>query len=809
MQTLYKKSIRTLELPAILERLASFSLCDDSKDIARSLFPADNAIDVRSLMAETSAAVRLIRLKGSPPFSGIKNPESIVGRASRGGVLNMSELLSISALLRDTRRVKAYSEEDSEEETVLDSRFDRLYPNRYLEDRINSAILSEEEMADTASPTLYDLRRKKRQANAKVRETLQRMTSSSAYSKYLQEAIVTQRDGRYVVPVKSEHKGNVPGLVHDVSSSGATFFIEPMQVVQLNNEIREISVKEKAEIERILAEFSAEVAEHAESILENYRTLVELDLIFAKGKLSYDMRASEPDIRDERGIYFRNARHPLLNPSTAVPITVKLGEEYDTLIITGPNTGGKTVALKTIGLLTVMAMCGLHIPADYGSYVSVFTGVYADIGDEQSIEQSLSTFSSHMTNIVSMLEEAHPESLMLFDELGAGTDPIEGAALAVSLIEYTRARGAVIAATTHYAELKEYAITTDGVENASCEFDVNTLKPTYRLLIGIPGKSNAFAISSRLGLSDEIIEKAKTLIDSDSRRFEDVMSKLEQQRIAMEEDIAKTAQLRLEAEQAAKQTELYRSEIEKERQKARERANAEARQIVENVKAEVESVLQELSQLRKKSAEEDFNEKLNKARSELRRRLNAAENNLQPYKTKMRASRPSRPIVAGDTVRMINIGTEAYVITPPDSSGNLTVQAGIMKVTLNIDEVELIEKDHGEIATKKYRQSLRDSGRTKRVSDEGSGDGSRVRGSVNELDLRGMTADDAILTMERFIDNALMSGLSSLTIIHGKGTGVLRAAVQRNLRRNRHVKSFRAGRYGEGETGVTIVELAE
>ena len=807
MQTLYKKSIQTLELPAILDRLASFALYDDAKDAARSLFPADDTDDVRRLMAETSEAVRLIRQKGSPPLSNIKNPEGIVRRAERGGILNMSELLSISALLRDVRRVKSYSEEDIEQVTVLDGRFDRLYPNKYLEDSINSAIISDEEMSDSASPTLYDLRRKKRNANAKVRETLQRITSSSAYSKYLQEAIITQRDGRYVVPVKSEHKGEVPGLVHDVSSSGATFFIEPMQVVQLNNEIRELTAKEKAEIERILAEFSAEVAQQAEIILENYRMLAELDLIFAKGKLSYDMRASEPEIRDERGIYFRNARHPLLNPSTAVPITVRLGEEFDTLIITGPNTGGKTVALKTIGLLTVMAMCGLHIPADYGSYVSVFTGVYADIGDEQSIEQSLSTFSSHMTNIVSMLDKAHPDSLMLFDELGAGTDPVEGAALAVSLIEYTRSRGAVTAATTHYAELKEYAISTEGVENASCEFDVNTLKPTYRLLIGIPGKSNAFAISKRLGLSDEIIENAKKMIDSDDRRFEDVVSTLEQQRRAMEEDRAETARLRLEAEQASKNASKYLSEIESERKKARDRANAEARQIVENVRAEVDSVLRELSELRKMSSEEDFNEKLNKARSDLRRRLNTAEDELRPYTTKAKAARPVRPIVAGDTVRMVNIGSNAYVITPPDSSGNLTVQAGIMKVTLNIDEVELVDTDHAENATKMYRQSLRESRRIRQVNDEAAGDGVGVRSTINELDIRGMASDEAILELERFIDNALLSGLTSLTIIHGKGTGTLRAAVQRNLRSNRHVKSFRPGRYGEGETGVTIVEL--
>ena len=612
MQTLYRKSIRTLELTAILDRLASHALCDDAKGAALSLFPSDDIDDVRRLISETSAAVRLIGLKGSPPFSGVKNPEGLVSRAERGGVLTMAQLLDISSLLRDVRRIRDYSSDDSNVQTVLDGRFGRLMPNKYLEERINSIIISEDEMADTASPALHDLRRKIRLANAKVRETLQRIISSPSYSKYLQESIITQRDGRYVVPVKSEHKGEFPGLVHDVSASGATFFIEPMQVVQLNNEIRELSAKEAKEVERILAELSSEVADHGENIIENHRVLVELDLIFAKAKLAYEMRAAEPDIRQKRGIYFRNARHPLLNPSTAVPITVKLGEDFDTLVITGPNTGGKTVALKTIGLLTLMAMCGLHIPTDDGSYVSVFSGVYADIGDEQSIEQSLSTFSSHMTNIVAMLKNARPNTLMLFDELGAGTDPVEGAALAISIIEYARSQGAIIAATTHYAELKEYAITNSGVENASCEFDVDTLKPTYRLLIGLPGKSNAFAISRRLGLPDYIIDNAKNMISGESKRFEDVVSILEKQRKALEEDKLQAARMRVEAQQDAQIARRLREEVEKERSKVREMANAEARRIIAAAREEADAVLGELNDLRRKSADEDFADQLNR-----------------------------------------------------------------------------------------------------------------------------------------------------------------------------------------------------
>lgn len=807
MQTLYRKSIRTLELTAILDRLASHALCDDAKGAALSLFPSDDIDDVRRLISETSAAVRLIGLKGSPPFSGVKNPEGLVSRAERGGVLTMAQLLDISSLLRDVRRIRDYSSDDSNVQTVLDGRFGRLMPNKYLEERINSIIISEDEMADTASPVLHDLRRKIRLANAKVRETLQRIISSPSYSKYLQESIITQRDGRYVVPVKSEHKGEFPGLVHDVSASGATFFIEPMQVVQLNNEIRELSAKEAKEVERILAELSSEVADHGENIIENHRVLVELDLIFAKAKLAYEMRAAEPDIRQKRGIYFRNARHPLLNPSTAVPITVKLGEDFDTLVITGPNTGGKTVALKTIGLLTLMAMCGLHIPTDDGSYVSVFSGVYADIGDEQSIEQSLSTFSSHMTNIVAMLKNARPNTLMLFDELGAGTDPVEGAALAISIIEYARSQGAIIAATTHYAELKEYAITNSGVENASCEFDVDTLKPTYRLLIGLPGKSNAFAISRRLGLPDYIIDNAKNMISGESKRFEDVVSILEKQRKALEEDKLQAARMRVEAQQDAQIARRLREEVEKERSKVREMANAEARRIIAAAREEADAVLGELNDLRRKSADEDFADQLNRARAELRRRLNAAEESLMPARPQVTAKSPPRPIKAGDKVRLLNIGTDAYVIVPPDDNGNITVQAGIMKVTLRIDEVELVETDGAGEAVRKYAASLRESSRITTVSESRSASDGQVRGGINELDLRGMTSDDAVMAMERFIDNAVLSGLHVLTVIHGKGTGALRAAVHQGLKSNRYVKSYRLGKYGEGDTGVTIVEL--
>lgn len=811
MNKLYEKSIRTLEFPRILEMLASHAVCDEAKERALALLPYDDIDDIKKSMAETSAAVKLIGMKGSPPFGGVKDLGDSISRAERGGSLNMTELLQVAALLNAVRRIKAYSDDDSNIETVLDYRFSRLMPNKYLEDRITGAILSEEEVADNASPELYDLRRKIRLANSKVRETLQRIITSSAYSKYLQEAIITQRSGRYVVPVKSEHKGDFPGLVHDVSSSGATFFVEPMQVVQLNNEIRELASKEEKEIERILAELSAEVADHAENILENYRILVDLDFIFAKAKLAYAMRAAEPDIRETPGIRFRNARHPLLDRASAVPITVSLGEDYDTLVITGPNTGGKTVALKTIGLLTLMAMSGLHIPAEDGSYASVFKGIYADIGDEQSIEQSLSTFSSHMKNIVAILGEAGDGTLVLFDELGAGTDPIEGAALAVSIIEHARAAGAMIAATTHYAELKEYALATQGVENASCEFDVETLKPTYRLLIGIPGRSNAFAISKRLGLPDEIIEHARGRINSEDLQFEDVVSRLEKERQAIEAERLQLEKHRREAEETLARTRKFREESERERGSARDRANAEARRIIESARAEVEKILEELTELQKRSSEESFASDLNRARSELRRRLNEADDRLKPAKPQAKARKPSRPIRQGDTVRLINVGTNASVISPPDENGSLTVQAGIMKVTLNITEVELIETDQAGAALRQYASSLRERGAPQQSSARRSPDnaGTRVRTASTEIDLRGMATDEALIEMERFIDGAVLSKLNTVTIIHGKGTGALRAAVQQNLRNHPNVKSFRLGRYGEGETGVTIVELAD
>ncbi len=798
MNELLKKSCRTLELPRVLGMLADCAVCEDARRRALELEPAENIADLRESLADTSAAWRLISLKGSPPIGAVHDIRPNLRRAEMGGSLSMPALLEVAALCTAIRRLKSYSDEGGME-TVLDSRFYMLQPDRQLEEHILACIISEDEMADSASPTLHDIRRRIRIAGSRVRDTLQRIITSPDLSKYLQDAIITQRSGRFVVPVKSEAKNSIPGLVHDVSSSGSTFFIEPAQVVELNNEIRELSAKEQKEIERILAELSDEVAKSAQQLAESYAAIVELDFTFAKAKLANIQRASEPVISDGYELELKKARHPLLNRDKTVPVTVRLGGEFDTLVVTGPNTGGKTVTLKTIGLFSLMAACGLYIPAEEGSRVPLFRGIYADIGDEQSIEQSLSTFSSHMRNITAILADAGEGSLVLFDELGAGTDPVEGAALAVSIILHTRQMGCLVAATTHYAELKEFALTTDGVENAGCEFDVETLRPTYRLLIGVPGKSNAFAISRRLGLDEGIIEAAEGLVSSGEKSFDDALGRLESERRELEALKEEQAALRREAADAAQRARKFRSDAEKEKSRARERAAAEAQKIIDRARGEVSAMFAELDALREKmlagaTAQEAVDE-LNRAKSELRGRLNAMEGEFQPKHETPKTRKPDRPIVAGDTVRIAGTGAQATVITPPDKpGGQLTVQAGAMKITLKSSQVELCEpekpKNTGYVSVTVPRT---ESLGTRQVS--------------SSLDLRGMSSDEALMELDNFIDAAVLSNLPSVTIVHGKGSGVLRAAVQQHLRGDRRVKSFRTGRYGEGETGVTIVEF--
>lgn len=788
----YEKSLNILELPVVLDMLAAEAVTDGGKEACRSLRPSSDRLEVKNRLAETSAAKEMMVVRGSPSLSGIKDIRPSLSRADLGGSLNTIELLNIARVLQCARLVKGYTSDDKLGKSFIDHLFAALHANRFLEEKITGSIVGEDEIADSASSELANIRRKIRAASARVRDCLQKIISSPSYAKVLQEPIITMRSDRFVVPVKAECKGAIPGLVHDISASGATLFIEPMAAVKANNELRELAAKEKTEIERILAELSADCAAHAEDIASDYSYLITLDGIFARAKLSYKLNGIEPELR-EKGVVLRRARHPLLPKDKAVPISLELGEDFDTLIITGPNTGGKTVTLKTIGLLNVMAQCGLHIPADDGSGVPVYRHVLADIGDEQSIEQNLSTFSAHMTNIVHILGECDADSLLLFDELGAGTDPTEGAALAIAVIEHARKMGANVAATTHYAELKVYATNENGIQNASCEFDVETLSPTYKLLVGVPGKSNAFAISERLGLSKEIIDDAKARIGVQNASFEATIEKLEQTRALLERDRAETAKKLREAEESAKKAAFLRAELSVRLEKADEKAKRDAERIIAEARQTAENTFAELDEMRRKMNDDEQTQEINHARSELRRKLNESQGKLkakapeQPKEEKKSA----RDVRAGDTVEIKSMGVKAEVIdVNPD--GTLNLRAGIMNVKLKPDDVYLIEGH----AAKQKKQSVTLAGST------------APRAAVSpEIDLRGMESIEAVNAAEQYIDSAVMGKLKTVTIIHGKGTGALRAAVQQMLKRNKAVKSYRLGRFGEGESGVTIVEL--
>ena len=791
--TLYEKSLITLELPDILDLLAAEAVSVTAKDAARVLAPSGDISAVRVRLLETSAAKNMMILRGSPPFSGVKDVCGFLTRADKGGMLNTRELLDVAALLRAAAAAIAYAKSDTKPDvSAIDYLFEALRSNKYLENKISSAIIAEDEIADSASSELSDIRRHIRIAGDKIRQTLNKIITSPAYSKALQEPIITIKNGRYVVPVKAEHKTTIPGLVHEISSSGATQFIEPLAVVQINNELRELTAKEKQEIERILMELSAEVASQSDEIASDFAVLVELDIIFAKAKLSYKLDAIEPEITGEMRVKLCSARHPLLPLRTAVPIDIRLGGEFRTLVITGPNTGGKTVTLKTLGLLCAMAQCGLHIPASEGSLVPVFGSILADIGDEQSIEQSLSTFSSHMTNIVGILETCESNALLLFDELGAGTDPVEGAALAIAIIEHTLHKGALTAATTHYAELKSYALNSPDVVNASCEFDVETLRPTYKLIIGVPGKSNAFAISKRLGLPDEVIEDAKSRVNTENAAFEDALASLEKTRVNLESERLEAGRLLRDAEEDRRHAEEFKNRLDREREKAIENSRREAAQILDDARKTAEDVMDELRDLRRKAAGNSDQQKLNEGKAEIFRRLNDAETELAADSHDEDYSPPVRELVAGDRVRLRRLGTLADVISvSPD--GVLSLQAGIMKITAKVDEVSLVE---GEPQPEIKKQLAKSEARLRELM------------AKPELDLRGMLTDEAIPVLERFLDSARLAKLDSVTVIHGKGTGALRQAVHLCLKREqRAIKSFRLGRFGEGEDGVTIVEF--
>ena len=795
MSELFEKSIRTLELPRVLQLLSEQAVSAEARDRALRVRPETEPEEVLRLLDQTDAARTMIGLRGSPSFSGVRPVAESLDRADRGGGLNTRELLTIAGLLTAARRAREYFNDESQEKTAIDHLFLSLHGNRFLEEKIKRCIPDEDTIADAASSELADIRRHMRAAQARSRQILQKIISSPTYGKILQEAIITQRDGRFVVPVKAEHKGDLPGLVHDISATGATVFVEPMGVVQANNEYVELEAKEQKEIDRILAELSAETAAHRESIQWDYDTLVHLDLIFARGQLSYKMDGVRPEIRRDGVIHLRKARHPLLDPKTAVSIDVELGGTFDTLVITGPNTGGKTVSLKTLGLLTLMTQCGLHIPVADRSAIAVYQRVLADIGDEQSIEQSLSTFSAHMVNIVRILEEADGHSLILFDELGAGTDPVEGAALAIAIIQHVRERGGRVAATTHYAELKTFAMTTQGVENASCEFDVETLRPTYKLLIGIPGKSNAFAISQRLGLDPAVIETAKAQMDSESIRFEDVLTQLEEKRQRLERDQTEAERLRSQREADARRAHEFREQMERAKENARTRGEAEARRIVREARAQADAIFEELARLRKEQEKNASWQNVNDARVAIRGKLNQMEEELHFEEEKEPIPAPSRPIREGDLVELG--GTRKQAVVTAVNGEKLQLLAGNMKLTVKAGEVRLIE----DAETLAKREAKKRAAATVRLAG--------ARAAVNELDIRGLMTDEADLQVERFIDNAVVGKLNVVTIIHGKGTGALRKAVHQQLRRHPSVKSFRLGRYGEGEDGVTVVELRQ
>ncbi len=794
MNTLFEKSIRTLELPVVLELLASLAVSDAAKEKCRGLSPVCDLEEAVRLQEETQSARERLGLYGSPSFSGVKDVSRALNRADHGGVLNTRELLDVADLLTASRRVAEYDRDRQGEKTVLDHLFSALHTNKFLEDKIRGAILDEETIADSASPELADIRRKMRLAASKGRQILQRIISSPSYAKVLQEALITQRDGRFVVPVKAECKGSIPGLVHDISSSGATLFVEPMGVVQANNELKELQAREEKEIDRILRILSGECAAQMMNILYDYDILVHLDVIFARGQLSYRMNAAKPILARRGGIVLRRARHPLLDQAKAVPISLELGNSYDTLVITGPNTGGKTVTLKTIGLLTLMAQCGLQIPADDGCRLRVFDRVLADVGDEQSIEQSLSTFSAHMSNTVEILRQADENSLLLFDELGAGTDPVEGAALAIAIIQNGRSKGSLIAATTHYAEMKTFAMTTAGVENASCEFDVATLRPTYRLLIGIPGKSNAFAISRRLGLDEEVIAAAKAQMDSESIRFEDVLTQLEEKRQRLEKAQAEADRLWQQSQEDARKARTFREQMEKAKENARSKGENEARRIVRQAQQQVDEIFAELDELRRKMQQQADFQAINDAKVSARKHMNAAQEALHLREETPEPETPSRPIAAGDRVELPGVRTAATVVQV-NGDGSLVLQAGKMKMTAKPGQVRLIE---GQPPVKKQAAAPK-TGPAPSLHLE--------RRASSELDIRGYETLEAESVVENYLDAAVMAKLETVTIIHGKGTGALRKAVHEILRRSKVVKSFRLGRYGEGEAGVTVVEL--
>lgn len=787
------KNHKTLELDLILEKLAAECSCDDAKDLARGLKPAGDMAEVEMLLQQTEDAFSLLARFGGPSFSGLKNVNNSLHRAAAGGSLNPKELLDIAYCLRALRTLDEWRNHSSGVKTSLDFFFEGITSNKYLETKILSCIVSEEEIADKASDTLFDIRKKIRSKENSIREKLDSLIHSSHYQQFLQEAIITQRNGRFVVPVKAECRGNVPGLVHDTSSTGATVFIEPASVVDANNDIKVLQGKERDEIMRILYELSAESGDFAESIKHSYESAIRLNLIFAKAHLAYKMKATKPILNNEGIICLKKARHPLIDPKKVVATDIALGDEYDTLVITGPNTGGKTVSLKTLGLLTLMTMCGLLIPVADRSRVSVFNNILVDIGDEQSIAQSLSTFSSHMVNIIDIMKKADDKSLILIDELGAGTDPVEGAALAVSIIEALREKGAIIAATTHYAELKAYALDTPGVTNGCCEFDIETLRPTYKLLIGVPGRSNAFAILKHLGMTQDVIDNAKTIVGSDNRDFEAVLEKLEASRRALEEERKVAEEM---TERARKIEEKAQSEMDKiETLKAREldKAKREAQKLIDAAERKSSQFLLELDKLKKEQTSSNATEIARKTRRAVKAQMGEMDDLINPneladnwdYDYKL----PRNP-VPGDRIVIKGIG-EGEVLE--FKNNNVFVKSGLLKTRVKLSDIMILDKPK--------KKPVKTQHNVYRTSSRADAD------VKTEIDMRGETVDEALSELGLFIDRCVLNNIEEIRIIHGKGTGALRSAVTDYLKTHPNVSEYRLGRYGEGENGVTIAKL--
>ena len=787
------KNHKTLELDLILEKLAAECSCDDAKDLARGLKPAGDMAEVEMLLQQTEDAFSLLARFGGPSFSGLKNVNNSLHRAAAGGSLNPKELLDIAYCLRALRTLDEWRNHSSGVKTSLDFFFEGITSNKYLETKILSCIVSEEEIADKASDTLFDIRKKIRSKENSIREKLDSLIHSSHYQQFLQEAIITQRNGRFVVPVKAECRGNVPGLVHDTSSTGATVFIEPASVVDANNDIKVLQGKERDEIMRILYELSAESGDFAESIKHSYESAIRLNLIFAKAHLAYKMKATKPILNNEGIICLKKARHPLIDPKKVVATDIALGDEYDTLVITGPNTGGKTVSLKTLGLLTLMTMCGLLIPVADRSRVSVFNNILVDIGDEQSIAQSLSTFSSHMVNIIDIMKKADDKSLILIDELGAGTDPVEGAALAVSIIEVLREKGAIIAATTHYAELKAYALDTPGVTNGCCEFDIETLRPTYKLLIGVPGRSNAFAILKHLGMTQDVIDNAKAIVGSDNRDFEAVLEKLEASRHALEEERKVAEEM---TERARKIEEKAQSEMDKiETLKAREldKAKREAQKLIDAAERKSSQFLLELDKLKKEQTSSNATEIARKTRRAVKAQMGEMDDLINPneladnwdYDYKL----PRNP-VHGDRIVIKGIG-EGEVLE--FKNNNVFVKSGFLKTRVKLSDIMILDKPK--------KKPVKTQHNVYRTSSRADAD------VKTEIDMRGETVDEALSELGLFIDRCVLNNIEEIRIIHGKGTGALRSAVTDYLKTHPNVSEYRLGRYGEGENGVTIAKL--